>query len=238
MEKVINSLKIIGLHLLALAFVFASASLAHAQELSVVEVKRNITLSDDDVVYKDFYINGGDGTALRKNMVVNVKRKITVKDSGTKTIGDFETVVGQLKVIHIGNKISVAREFKLTPRDAEPMLEQTGIMIGDRVDLEKSYIDNTKPSSRRKTSEADPAETKPTTELKKEDATALNNAQPASPTATVAPQTAAAPTAPAAPVATDINARNPASVPAAQSEEPSLFQKVMPISPSAPALVD
>ncbi len=131
-------------------------SFADAQEITVVDVKRNITLADDDNVYRDYYINAGDGSALRKNMVVTVKRKVNVKDTATKSVGDFDAVVGQLKVIQVGNKVSVAREFKLLSRDEAPMLEQTGIMTGDKVDLTGSYIDNSKPSYKRKNTEAEP----------------------------------------------------------------------------------
>ena len=131
-------------------------SFAEAQELSVVDVKRNITLSDDDAVYRDYYISAGDGSALRKNLVVTVKRKINIKDAGTKSVGDFDAVVGQLKVIQVGNKVSVAREFKLLSRDEAPMLEQIGIMTGDKVDLTGSYVDNSKPNYKHKTSEAEP----------------------------------------------------------------------------------
>ncbi|MEQ1723651.1 MAG: hypothetical protein ABL930_10780, partial [Pseudobdellovibrio sp.] len=49
-----------------------NSSLTLAQEIVVVDVKRNITLADEDPVYKDFYINAGEGTSLRKNMVVLV----------------------------------------------------------------------------------------------------------------------------------------------------------------------
>lgn len=141
--------------LLVLTFTAAAAS---AQEISVVDVRRNITLSDDDAVYRDFYLNTGEGSQLRKNMVVNVKRKINVKDGSTKSIGEIDTVVGQIKIIHIGSKVSVAREHKLIPRDEEPMLEQIGIMAGDRLDLVGSFIDNAKPGKHKnKSSEAEPA---------------------------------------------------------------------------------
>ena len=127
---------------------------AHAEEISIVDMKRNITLTDEDPVYKDYYLNAGESSALRKNMVVNVKRKINIKDRGTKTVGDFEALVGQLKIIHIGNKVSVGREHQLIPRDEEPMLEQIGIMSGDRIDLTNSFIDNSKPAHKKKTAEA------------------------------------------------------------------------------------
>ena len=54
-------------------------STTNAQDILVVDVKRNITLSDNDPVYKDFYINAGEGSSLKKNLVVNVKRKITIR---------------------------------------------------------------------------------------------------------------------------------------------------------------
>ena len=135
--------------------IFATIT-AFAQDISVVDVKRNITLADEDTVYRDYYISAGEGSALRKNLVVTVKRKINIKDAGTKSVGDFDAVVGQLKVIQVGNKVSVAREFKLLSRDEAPMLEQTGIMTGDKVDLNGSFIDNSKPNYKRKTSEAEP----------------------------------------------------------------------------------
>ena len=128
---------------------------AAAQEISVIDVKRNITLSDADAVFKDFYLNAGDSSALRKNMVVNVKRKINVKDASTKTIGDIETLVGQIKIIHIGGKVAVAREHRLVPRDEEPVLEQIGIMTGDRIDMVGAFIDNTKPVPKNKKAEVD-----------------------------------------------------------------------------------
>ncbi len=121
--------------------------------MSIIDVKRNITLADTDSVFKDFYINAGESSSLRKNMVVNVKRKINVKDGSTKTVGEIETLVGQIKIIHIGSKVSVAREHRLVPRDEEPVLEQIGIMSGDRIDLAGAFIDNAKPVQKIKKTE-------------------------------------------------------------------------------------
>jgi hypothetical protein len=123
-------------------------------EMNIVDVRRNITLSDDDPIYKDFYINAGEGSGLKKNLVVNVKRKIYIKDPASKAVGDFESVVGQVRVIQVAGKVSIAREYKLTSREEEAMLEQKGIMTGDRLDLAGSFVDNTKPRAQVKTSEA------------------------------------------------------------------------------------
>jgi hypothetical protein len=129
-----------------------------AQDLSIVDVRRHITLHDDDVVYKDFYLNGGESDGLKKNLVVTAVRKIQVRDSaGTQGYGEIQVPVGQLRVIATYGKVSVAREYKLLSRDELPMLEQTGLMSGDKIDLKGAFTDNSKPVYKKKTAEAKPA---------------------------------------------------------------------------------
>ncbi len=135
--------------ILLVAQIFASA-----QEILIVDVRRNITLSDEDIVFKDFYINAGESNGLKKNLVVNVKRRLAVKDNMAKSVGDFETVVGQLRIIFSNDKISVGREYKLQARDEHPLLDQIGIMTGDRLDLADAFTDAAKP--KRKTAELAP----------------------------------------------------------------------------------
>lgn len=123
---------------------------ASAEEISIVDVRRNITLADEDPIYKDFYLNAGEGAGLKKNLVVLVKRKILVKDHGTKSVGDFETVVGQMRIIHVEGHVAVGREYKFQNRDELPMLEQMGMMTGDRIDLSGAFTDNSKTMVKRK----------------------------------------------------------------------------------------
>jgi len=133
----------LGVSLLATLFAWE----AFAQDISVVDVRRNIPLSDEAPVYKDFYINGGADSGLKKNLVITLTRNIVIRDaSGTQTFGEMTVPVGQLKVIAVQGKVAIAREYKLTSRDDEPMLEQIGIMSGDKVALEGSFIDNKKAS--------------------------------------------------------------------------------------------
>ena len=217
------------------------SSAAFAADISVIDVKRNITLANDDIVYKDFYLNAGEGSALRKNLVVTVKRKITVRESATKNIGDFETTIGQLKIIHVGNKVSVAREFKLTSRDEEPVVEQIGIMSGDRVDLAGSFIDYSKPNYKKPS-----AESAPTTEATKTASVsneALGGVVESSSKAvttentdakTVKPTETANPPVPPQETPQKKNeaasAANDTRVPANDPKnEPSLFDKIMPL---------
>lgn len=115
-----------------------------AADIEVVNVKRNITLSDTEKVYKDYYLNAGDSSPLRKNMIVKATRKITVKNAGQKIVGDFHTTVGLLKIIQVEGNVAIAREANLVPRENEAMLEQIGIMVGDQIDIKDSYIDNKK----------------------------------------------------------------------------------------------
>lgn len=121
---------------------------AFGEDLSVIEVRRNIPLSDTDPVYKDYYINSGVEAGLKKNMVITAQRKMTVKDAtGANTFGEVTIPVAQLKIISVQGHIAIAREFKLIPREDEPMIEQIGVMIGDKVALEGSFIDNKKASA-------------------------------------------------------------------------------------------
>lgn len=119
---------------------------SHAADITVVDVRRNITLAEDDPVYKDFYINAGPGSGLKKNLVVTAVRKINIRDaSGANAVGEILVPVGQLKIIAIYDRVAVAREFTLLSRDELPMLEQTGIMSGDRIDLQGAFMDTSKP---------------------------------------------------------------------------------------------
>lgn len=127
---------------------------AKAADISVIDVHRNITMSEDDPVYKDFYLNISGDSSLKKNLVVTAVRKINIRDSsGANSFGEINVPVGQLKIIAVYDKIAVAREFTLLSRDELPMLEQTGIMTGDRIDLQGSFIDTSKPKKRKVASE-------------------------------------------------------------------------------------
>ena len=140
-NKIGRGLFLSGIVILAVLFSYE----AFSADLSIVDARRNIPLSDTDPVYKDFYINAGSSEGLKKNMVVTITRKMSIRDaSGTQVFGDMEVPVGQIKIIALADHVAVAREYKLTSREAEAMLEQTGLMIGDRLSLEDSFIDGAK----------------------------------------------------------------------------------------------
>ncbi len=137
--------------LLIMAGIFILAALfsyeVFGADINIVEVRRNIPLADDAPVYKDFYINAGNDAGLKKNLVVTVYRKMNIKDAtGTQSFGEIDIPVGQLRVIATQGRIAIAREYKLISREDEPMVEQVGMMIGDRLQLDGSFIDNKRTS--------------------------------------------------------------------------------------------
>lgn len=138
------------LFLATLTLVFASYQEVKAQDITVVDVRRNITLAEDDQVYKDFYLSIGPNSGLKKNLVVTAVRRLNIRDaSGAHAVGEIIVPVGQLKVIAIYDQVAVAREFTLLSRDELPMLEQIGIMTGDKIEIKGSFIDNSRPKKKR-----------------------------------------------------------------------------------------
>ncbi len=175
--------------LFMLLFGFTTES--KAADISVVDVRRNIALSEDDTVYKDFYINVIPGAGLKKNLVVTAVRKLNIRDaSGANAVGEIQVPVGQLKIIAVYDKVAVAREYSLLSRDELPMLEQVGIMTGDRIDTKGAFMDNSKPKPRRKAAEA-PSIDATTTVV----AVSQTNA-PATPTPNINPVVSATPSTP------------------------------------------
>ena len=125
---------------------FVLPSFSHGAEILIADARKNIPLADDEPSFKDYYLSGKDLSGLKKNAIVTVVRNINIKDStGSQSLGDISIPVGQLKVIFIQGKVAVAREHKLFSRLDLPMLEQTGLMIGDSIDLDLKIDDTSKP---------------------------------------------------------------------------------------------
>lgn len=127
---------------LSTALTFPATSIA---DLNIIDVRRNIPLSDNEPVYRDYFINAGEGSGLKKNLVVTALRKVSVRDaSGAQSFGEVLIPVGKLKIIAVYSKVAVAREWEMISRDEAPLLEQVGVMSGDQIDLAGSYIEKRK----------------------------------------------------------------------------------------------
>lgn len=124
--------------------------LASAADIRIVDAKRNIQMYEDEPVVRDFYLSGGSETGLKENLVVEVRRKINVRDStGTQSLGDLNLPVGRLKILWAQNGLSLAREYERPEGQERAVFDQLGLQIGDRIELKGAFIDKKKSSVKR-----------------------------------------------------------------------------------------
>lgn len=188
----------------------------------IFDVRRSLPLEPDEPVTKDFYINAGPESGLKKGVYISVVRAVPVHDPiKNQQQATLNIPVGKLQVIDVQRGITVARLQNELNDDERPTLEFEGVMIGDHVDLGSATMDvpkKSKPRAKRQVAQ--------TEEVAVTLVPAVLPAEPAPATgigsAVAAAQAAAAPTAQA-----------PASIPAAG---PNAAAK--PVSaPVAPASV-
>jgi hypothetical protein len=123
-----------------LIFVFTYS--VFANDINVTHTFKNIPLSDTEVAYKDYYLTGKDVSLLKKNQIVTVYRNINIKDAtGTQIVEELKVKVAKLKIIQVQSKVAVARFYQSIGRESEPSIEQPGVLVGDKIDLEGAVID-------------------------------------------------------------------------------------------------
>jgi hypothetical protein len=107
-----------------------------AKEITVFDIRRAVSLENNQEMPKDFYINAGLETGLKPGMVITVNRRQTLYDPfQSKSPGDLVVPVGKLRVIHAQENIAVARMVEILGRENLPGLEFDAIMVGDRLDM-------------------------------------------------------------------------------------------------------
>ena len=114
----------------------AMMSTAWADDLTIFDVRKNLPMSDNEKVYRDFYINGGNEAGLSNGMVITVERRMPLYDTyQNRSAGDLQLKVAKIKIIHVQKGLSVARLFVEFTRESAPLLEDNFIMVGDRLNL-------------------------------------------------------------------------------------------------------
>ncbi len=109
------------------------------KEIKIIEIKRTLALSNNKQHNKEFYINAGSNNGLKNMQIIPVVRRKSFFDPLlNKSIGDLWLPVGELKIIHVGEKVSIARIFKVPKRDRLPEVEYNTFMIGDRLQINKA----------------------------------------------------------------------------------------------------
>lgn len=110
------------------------------QEIRIIEARRNIPLTDSEPRFMDYYLNAGTVNGVKKDQVVNVLRKLPIRNAqGTEEFGTVQIPVGQIRVIFTDARTAIAREFKVFDRTELPIIENQAIMIGDVIDLSGSF---------------------------------------------------------------------------------------------------
>lgn len=125
------------------------SSIKSLSQIQVIQVKRNIPLSDEEPVFKDYYLSGGTKEGLRVNLVVTVTRWVNLRENNKAQEQSMKMLepVGWLKVIFAQDHLAVARLYEVPNYLNTPILEQPGILMGDIVSLERSFMskNNNKP---------------------------------------------------------------------------------------------
>lgn len=113
-------------------------------DTKIIEIKRTLSLNNDKRHYKEFYINAGTNKGLKKNHIIPVIRRKSFYDPLlNKSIGDLWLPVGEVRLVHVGSNVSVARIYKVPERKDLPEVEYPTFMVGDRIQTKKAkYIKN------------------------------------------------------------------------------------------------
>lgn len=120
--------------------ILASSHILKADEIRVIETRRNIPLTDEEPRYMDFYLNGGSADGIKKNQVVKVIRHLPVRNAqGTQEFGTIRILVGEMRVIQVDARTAIGRLYRLFDRDELPVIDSPFIMIGDQIDLSGTY---------------------------------------------------------------------------------------------------
>lgn len=105
-------------------------------EAVVIEVRKTISMSKNDKVYKNYFINGGELLGLKKGTIVDVLRRLPLHDPIKNiSIGDLRVKVGEIEIIHADTLLSVARLISQDSPENRPVLDYEAVMVGDRLDL-------------------------------------------------------------------------------------------------------
>ncbi len=137
----------LGAYLALTLSIFEAKAQSVNQSLTIFDARKSLALSDDEPVFRDFYINGGSEQGLREGMVITVTRQISLYDRfQNRSPGELKVEVGEVRIIYVQQGLAVAREHRLYSRDQRPLLENNFIMLGDRLQLKSARIESAQSS--------------------------------------------------------------------------------------------
>lgn len=109
---------------------------SHSYAASIFLVKKNVPMTEQELIRHDYFINAGKQHGLKKGMIIKVNRMVPFQDTSiVKLNEDLELPIAELKLIHVQNGLSVARVHKVLVDETTPIVDYPNVMIGDSVDL-------------------------------------------------------------------------------------------------------
>ena len=111
---------------------FPSLSFSEDAWFEIIRVEIEQVNGDDSQnrPVKDFYLNGGEESGIRKSMVLDVYRDKFISNAEGANI-NISVPVGQVKVLKVFKDIAIARITSLDSPDKTPVLEYRTVMLGD-----------------------------------------------------------------------------------------------------------
>ena len=123
-----------------------------AADYSIFEVRKSLPMENNEIAYKDYYINAGNESGLKKGMYLNVFRSSTMLDPAKNIAqGSLKIPIAKLQIIQVDKNIAVGRIATQTSNDERPSVEFEGVMIGDKLDMESASMEAPIVKSKRKT---------------------------------------------------------------------------------------
>ncbi len=121
---------------ISVMFFIERANAQNSTGPQIFDVRRSLPLEPDEEVTKDFYINAGPESGLKKGVYVSVVRALPIHNPiQNKQQAELNVPVGKLKIIDVQRGITVARLETELSDDERPTLEFEGVMVGDHIDL-------------------------------------------------------------------------------------------------------
>lgn len=129
---------------LSFAFVVVTLSTLTCQVVSanthsVFEVRKSLPLTNDEPVYKDYYLSAGAREGLKVGMLIDVVRAVPLHDHNkNQARGSLQLTIAKLKIIHVQRDLSVARLYSTASAKNQPVPDYSSIMIGDQIDIQSA----------------------------------------------------------------------------------------------------
>lgn len=114
-----------------------------AQDLTIFDSRRPVSLTSKQDTYRDFYINGGIEHGVKRGMILTITRRLTLYDTyRANSPKEIMVEVGRVKIIHAQKGLSVARHYGTFSRANKAVLENDFIMVGDKVDMSSALMES------------------------------------------------------------------------------------------------